>query len=147
MIVFFGAPRAHEDDPVRAVYTALEMQQAMTQHFSALQTSEGVFRFRQRIGINTGVLFAGNAGAPNLRQEYTLMGDDINMAARLMSKSDWQEIFVSDRTQERVAAYFETSDKGEIKVKGKSIPVHVYQVLRRRAEIGQTRGLPARAPP
>ena len=140
-IVFFGAPRAHEDDPVRAVYTALEMQQAMKQHFSALQTSEGIFRFRQRIGINTGVLFAGNAGAPNLRQEYTLMGDDINMAARLMSKSDWQEIFISDRTQERIAAYCETGDKGEMQVKGKSIPVHVYQLLRRRAEIGQARGI------
>ncbi len=140
-IVFFGAPRAHEDDPVRAVYTALEMQQAMKEHFAALQTSEGIFRFRQRIGINTGVLFAGNAGAPDLRQEYTLMGDDINMAARLMSKSNWQEIFISDRTQERIAAYCETADKGEMQVKGKSIPVHVYQVLRRRAEIGQARGI------
>lgn len=141
LIIFFGAPRAHEDDPVRAVYTALDMQAETRKHFAALQTPEGVYRFRQRIGINTGHLFAGNVGAANLRQEYTLMGDDINMAARLMSKAGWDEVFVSGNTRERVSAYIELEDQGEIKVKGKEIPVRTYKVKGRRQEVGHTRGL------
>lgn len=141
LVVFFGAPRAHEDDPVRAVYTALDMQEATRKHFSALQTAEGIYRFRQRVGINTGHLFAGNVGAANLRQEYTLMGDDINMAARLMSKAGWRQIFVSQKTQERVAPFFDLKDEGELKVKGKEILIRTYQVLGRRGEIGRTRGL------
>ncbi len=141
LVTFFGAPRAHEDDPVRAVYTALEMQQAVRQYFSALQTPSGIYRFRQRIGINTGHLFAGNAGAPDLRQEYTLMGDDINLAARLMSNASWQQILISKVTQEHIAAFFELKDLGELKVKGKEILIHAFEVLERREEIGRTRGL------
>ncbi len=141
LVTFFGAPRAHEDDPVRAVYTALEMQEAVRKNFSALQTPSGIYRFRQRIGINTGHLFAGNAGAPNLRQEYTLMGDDINMAARLMSNAGWQQILLSKKTQEHVTAFFELKDLGQMKVKGKEILIHAFEAISRREEIGRTRGL------
>lgn len=141
LVIFFGAPRAHEDDPVRAAYTALDMQKAVRDHFSALQTPTGIHRFRQRIGINTGHLFAGNVGAANLRQEYTLMGDDINMAARLMSKAGWQEVLVSLKTQEQIKAFFELEDRGEFKVKGKEILIRTFQVKGRREEIGRTRGL------
>ena len=141
LVIFFGAPRAHEDDPVRAVYTALDMQAATHQHFAALQLPEGIYRFRQRIGINTGHLFAGNVGAPDRRQEYTLMGDDINMAARLMSKAEWGDILISDKTLERVEAFFEVRDRGRLKVKGKEILVPTFQVVGPREKIGQTRGL------
>ncbi len=141
LVIFFGAPRAHEDDPVRAVYTALEMQQAVRRYFSALQTPAGIYRFRQRVGINTGHLFAGNVGAPALRQEYTLMGDDINMAARLMSNAGWRETLVSQATRERVAPFFELQDLGALKVKGKELLIHTFKVLERREEIGRTRGL------
>ncbi len=136
LVIFFGAPRAHEDDPMRAVYTALDMQAATREHFSALQTPEGIYRFRQRIGLNVGRLFAGNAGATNLRQEYTLMGDDINMAARLMSKAGWGEIFISKKTRDFVAPMFELEDKGELKVKGKEILIPTYTVLGRKEQVG-----------
>ncbi len=141
IVIFFGAPRAHEDDPVRAVYTALEMKESARKNFAALRTASGVFRFEQRIGINTGHLFAGNAGAPDLRQEYTLMGDDINMAARLMSNAPWDEIYVSRRVKEAVSAFVDFEDRGEIKVKGKEIRIPTFSVLGRRDEVGRTRGL------
>ncbi len=183
LVVFFGAPRAHEDDPVRAVYTALEMQEATRQHFAALQLPEGIYRFRQRVGLNTGTLFAGNVGvsdtedspdgdlrqvdrppdplapwpagagqdgqarAGDRRQEYTLMGDDINMAARLMSKAEWGEILISDKTQEQVQAFFDLRDRGQLKVKGKEITIPTFQVVGRRAKIGRTRGLGDRESP
>ncbi len=141
LVIFFGAPRVHEDDPLRAVYAALEMQRAVKEAFAALQTPEGIYRFQQRIGINTGVLFAGNVGAASLRQEYTLMGDDINMAARLMSKAGWQEVFISKRTQERVERFVELKDRGELKVKGKETLVRTYEVRGRLDEAGKTQML------
>jgi class 3 adenylate cyclase/tetratricopeptide (TPR) repeat protein len=155
LIVFFGAPRAHEDDPRRAVATALEMQEATHRHFSALQTPEAIYRFYQRIGINTGYLFAGNVGAPNLRQEYTLMGDDINTAARLMSTASWSsdaspgrgEILVSSKTEERVRPFVNLDDRGELQVKGKELYIRTYQVLGKREKIGRTRGLGDRESP
>jgi len=141
LVIFFGAPRAHEDDSVRAVYTALEMQEAAQKFFSALRTTSGVYRFEQRIGINTGHLFAGNVGAPDFRQEYTLMGDDINMAARLMSRAGWQDIFISKRTRDDVAPFFDLEDKGELQVKGKQIRIATFKVLKRKETVGPTRGL------
>lgn len=134
LIIFFGAPKAHEDDPVRAVYTALEIQRTTRDDFSALKSSKGIYRFQQRIGINTGYVFAGNIGAPDLRQEYTLMGDDINTAARLMAKAPWQSILISKKTHQRVANFFETKDWGELKVKGKTIAIPTYEVLDYRDE-------------
>lgn len=147
LVIFFGAPVAHDDDPVLAVYAALDMQQAVRKHFAALRTSAGVFRFEQRIGVNTGFLFSGNAGALNLRQEYTLMGDDINMAARLMSYAKWGSIYVSNKTEEQVRAYFTLSDRFDLRVKGKQIVIPTYEVLGKREEIGATRGLVGAAAP
>ncbi|MBN1179878.1 MAG: tetratricopeptide repeat protein, partial [Anaerolineae bacterium] len=147
LVIFFGAPIAHDDDPALAVYAALDMQQAVRKHFSALRTSAGVFRFEQRIGVNTGFLFSGNAGAPNLRQEYTLMGDDINMAARLMSYAKWGSVYVSNKTEEQVRAHFTLSDRFDLKVKGKQILIPTYEVMGKREEIGATRGLAGNVAP
>jgi class 3 adenylate cyclase/predicted ATPase len=143
LIIFFGAPRAHEDDPLRAALVALEMQNAMREGFSALRTGRGIYRFRQRIGINTGMLFAGNVGAADLRQEYTLMGDDINLAARLMAKGEWGKILISKRTHERVNARVETLSLGDLKMKGKAKPVATFEVLGLRAENAPTDALSA----
>lgn len=140
LVIFFGAPRAHEDDPSRAVSTALEMRQIVRQKFSALQTPEGIYRFRQRIGINTGHLFAGNMGAANLRQEYTLMGDDINMAARLMSKAGWGDIFITRKTHDRIHTLFDLKDRGELQVKGKQIRIPTFEVVGRRSQSDIPRG-------
>ncbi|MGC9393351.1 MAG: AAA family ATPase [Anaerolineae bacterium] len=71
MMVLFGAPKAHEDDPLRAVLAALELQE----RFSDVPL---------RIGVNTGFVFAGDVGTAE-RREYTVMGDAVNLAYRLMS--------------------------------------------------------------
>ncbi|MBN2003326.1 MAG: tetratricopeptide repeat protein [Anaerolineae bacterium] len=129
LVVFFGAPNAHEDDPIRAVYTAMEMQAAVHENFGALRTASGIFRFEQRIGINTGYLFAGNAGAPDLRQEYTLMGDDINMAARLMAHAPWGAIYIGSKTAEQTRSAFKLGERFDLKVKGKDLLIPTYEVL------------------
>jgi class 3 adenylate cyclase/predicted ATPase len=127
IMALFGAPRAHVDDPERAVRTAWEMQAAMSS-FSELETSAGVFALKQRIGINTGRVFAGNVGSEQ-RHEYSVMGDEVNLTARLMSAAQEGQVLISQSTAAQVGARFRLDAKAPVKVKGKSQPVPNYEVL------------------
>jgi class 3 adenylate cyclase/tetratricopeptide (TPR) repeat protein len=80
LMVLFGAPSIHEDDPLRAVLAALELQRdADLPLFS--------------VGINTGNVFAGDVGGAG-RREYTVMGDEVNFAYRLMSACPAGEVWL-----------------------------------------------------
>ncbi|NIV39596.1 MAG: adenylyl cyclase, partial [Anaerolineae bacterium] len=89
ILALFGALQAHEDDPERAVRAGIEMNRALESvnleiHsiLSAVDLEPG--KLTQRIGINTGFVFAGSVGSPR-RREYTVMGAQVNLTARLMS--------------------------------------------------------------
>ncbi len=136
LLALFGAPSMHEDDPERAVLAALEMQEAMTEicEYASDRLSAWAARqlgsckiLQQRIGINTGHVFAGNVGS-GTRKEYTVMGDAVNLAARLMSATDWGNMVISRFTRQRVAGAFEFTELPAIKVKGKTAPVARYRV-------------------
>lgn len=127
IMALFGAPRAHIDDPERAVRTAWDMQAAM-QAFTSLDTSAGNFALKQRIGINSGRVFAGNVGSEG-RHEYSVMGDEVNLTARLMSAAQENQILISQSTASQVGERFQLDAKTPVKVKGKSLPVANYQVL------------------
>jgi class 3 adenylate cyclase/tetratricopeptide (TPR) repeat protein len=126
IMALFGAPRAHIDDPERAVRAAWEMQAAMAA-FNELETSAGVFTLKQRIGINTGRVFAGNVGS-DTRHEYSVMGDEVNLTARLMSVAQESQILISQSTATQVGKRFRLREKAPVKVKGKSLPVPNYEV-------------------
>jgi class 3 adenylate cyclase/predicted ATPase len=132
IMALFGAPIAHEDDPARAVRAALEMQQAMGR-FVDLATSAGAFSLKQRIGVNTGYVFAGNFGS-DLRQEYSVMGDEVNLTSRLMGVATEGEVLVSHSTARHIEALFELHERAPVKVKGKSHPVRNYRVGQRFTE-------------
>ncbi|HET19244.1 MAG TPA: hypothetical protein ENO16_01360, partial [Chromatiales bacterium] len=83
LMVLFGAPQAHEDDPLRAVLAALELQERA--------------ELPLRIGINSGFVFAGNVGTVE-RREYTVMGDEVNLAYRLMAASEPGKIWLGPNT-------------------------------------------------
>jgi len=127
IMVLFGAPRAHVDDPERAVRAALEMQEAMSA-FAELDTSLGRFCLKQRIGISTGLVFAGNVGAL-ARQEYSVMGDEVNLTARLMAVATEGQVIISQSTARQCGEAFLLREQEPVRVKGKSLPVHNYQVL------------------
>ncbi|MBN1580858.1 MAG: tetratricopeptide repeat protein [Anaerolineae bacterium] len=127
IMALFGAPRAHVDDPERAVRAALEMQAAMST-FAALDTSAGTFALRQRIGINSGRVFAGNVGSET-RHEYSVMGDEVNLTARLMSAAQEDQILISQSTANQAGKGFRLGEKEPVQVKGKSQPVPNYEVL------------------
>jgi len=127
IMALFGAPRAHIDDPLRAVRAALEMQEAMAS-FAQLETSRGVLSLKQRIGINTGRVFAGNVG-PNFRREYSVMGDEVNLTARLMSVSKEGQVLISQSTARQIGDTFQIHELPAVRVKGKSRPVPNFEVL------------------
>jgi len=126
LLILFGAPQAHEDDPQRAVRAALEMQEAL-RPFTKLSTLQGTFSLRQRMGIHSGTVFAGNVGSP-ARKEYTVMGDAVNLAARLMAAAGAGQIILSRETQRRLNKAFDCRPLSALRVKGKAEPVPVYQV-------------------
>ncbi|HET90407.1 MAG TPA: tetratricopeptide repeat protein, partial [Chloroflexi bacterium] len=127
IMTLFGAPRAHIDDPERATRAALEMQEAMVA-FNELNTSCGQFCLKQRIGVNTGLVFAGNVGSLT-RQEYSVMGDGVNLAARLMAVATEGQVIISQSTARQSGGAFLLHEQEPVKVKGKSLPVHNYHVL------------------
>jgi len=141
LLALFGAPVAHENDAERAVRAALEMQ-AAAEKPDSFHKQSGKTRFlqNQRIGVSTGRVFAGHVGAAS-RREYTVMGDEVNLAARLMSAAaDWEILLASD-VRRKVAPFFEIADRGAVRLKGKSKPVPTYTIVGRRAQPEPVRGI------
>lgn len=81
VMAIFGAPLAHEDDPERALRAALDMRARIEQVNGELQ-AEGRKPLGLHIGVNSGMVVAGGVGS-DLRMEYTVMGDTVNLASRL----------------------------------------------------------------
>ena len=132
IMALFGAPIAHEDDAERAVRAALDMQ--------AAENGAGPMFVSQSIGVNTGVVFAGHVGSDD-RREYTVMGDVVNLAARLMSAAPQGELLLSEAIQRKASPFFELASRGTVKVKGKAHPVPIFSVVGRRAQPEPVRGI------
>ena len=126
IMVLFGAPIAHEDDAERAVRTALEMMEAV----SAFNADQGI-ELGLHCGINTGLVISGGLGT-STRQQYSVIGDAVNLAARLEDASGRGQIFVGQETYRLTPALFTFERLEPLQVKGKAQPVQVYRVLSER---------------
>ncbi len=138
LMALFGAPVAHEDDAERAVRAALEMQRALAPKDNKMPFYP--LSLSQRIGVSTGLVFAGHVGALN-RREYTVMGDEVNLAARLMSAADEGEILLSSYVRRKVHPFFNLAERGAVALKGKSKPVPTFNILGRRVQPEPVRGI------
>ncbi len=125
VLTLFGAPIAHEDDPGRGTRAALEMMAELAALNARWQTSDPIVQ--QRTGITHGLTFAGQAGAAT-RREYTVMGDDVNLAARLMSAGAPGQVLLAQSVHAKVAGRFAITALPAIRVKGKTDPIPIYQV-------------------
>ncbi len=137
IMAIFGAPVAHENDAERAVRTALAMMEAL-----AAFNSERNLNLGMHIGINTGTVIAGMLGTRRY-QQYGVMGDTVNVAARLEDASERGQIFVGPDTYRLTEPLFEFQMLDPIRVKGKSQPLQIYRVISARANPRQMRGLEA----
>src|SRR3569833_325562 len=113
-IVCFGAPLAHEDDEERALLCAVELKH--------LALSRGI---TTHTGISTGRVFCGLVGPVILRSEYSIIGDAVNLAARLMQNANSNQILVSETTRQGLENKFNWQELAPLQLKGKAQPVPV----------------------
>ena len=131
IFVVFGAPVAHEDDPQRALRTALAMQRVFADHAARVKKERGV-EFGLRIGIHTGMVVAG---AVRSVAEYGVMGDTVNIASRLQSAAGPGEIYVTQTTFRLTNREFSFREVGPIELKGKDKPVLAYALIGERTDV------------
>jgi len=127
ILVLFGAPHSHQDDVRRAVTCAVDMQIAMDEIIS-YHHSLGLPEFYMGIGINTGTVMAGYLGS-DLYNEYTVIGNEVNLASRIEAFSLRGQVLISKNTYELCRDFVETSEPINVFVKGISQPVQVYEVI------------------
>lgn len=146
MLALFGAPLAQEDDPRQAVLAAMELRGALreaNQEITRLLGADfaerrnvGTVRdlecqpeFQQRIGIATGTVFAGLVGGSQ-RREYTVIGQTVNLAARLMAAGAPGDIMLAPSTWSVVAPHIALKQTAPLTLKGIPAPVSAALALR-----------------
>ena len=122
VFAFFGAPIKHGDDAERAVRAALEMQSAVTR--IEIPSMPGV-RLQTGIGITSGEVIAGNIGSER-RMHYAVVGEPVNVAARLESAAGPGQILVDELTHQETQQLVLSQDLGSLRLAGKGdwIPTH-----------------------
>ncbi len=123
VMALFGAPQAHENDPERALRAALEMRDTLSDFNREHGVSLGV-----HFGVNTGLVYAGGVGGGS-RQDYSVMGDAVNVAARLKGAAKAGEILVGADTYRQTAHAFEFQLADTLSLKGRADPVAVRRLL------------------
>src|ERR1041385_2844393 len=118
VLVFFGAPVAHEDDPERAVRCGLDMVREIGGLGGPGQTAQSV-PLQVRVGINTGPVVVGMVGS-DVAREYPAMGDAVNVAARMQASAPPGGVMITAATYKFIAPLVDAIDAGALELKGKS---------------------------
>ncbi len=132
VLVYFGYPQAHEDDPIRAVHAALGIVSELPALNATVRERVGAMRDRAvevRIGVHTGLAVVGEMGAGEDR-ELQALGDTLNQAARLQGIAKPDTVVISEATRRLSSGVFMLEDLGRTSLKGIARPVPVYRALR-----------------
>jgi class 3 adenylate cyclase/tetratricopeptide (TPR) repeat protein len=132
LMVLFGAPTAHEDDPRRATFCALDLKKALDEANAEISAyvrehvpialDPPLHPLVQKIGINAGTVFAGRVGGLT-RYEYTVMGSAVNLAARLMAAAPAGTIYLAPTLQASVSSQVNLRNGPPLQLKGIAEPV------------------------
>ena len=130
IMLFFGDPetRGPKEDALACVKMAIAMQQRMRDLQAEWRERGQEHVFQLRIGINTGFCTVGNFGSDD-RVDYTIIGNEVNLAARLESHADLGGILLAHETYALVKDEVLTEETGTITVKGFSRPVRTHRVV------------------
>ena len=126
LMALFGAPIAMEDHASRALYASLELRDVFAT-FSESQRSLRVHSLSLHMGINSGLVVAGAIGTETKR-EYTVMGDPVNIAARLVARAGPGDILVGENTRRLAGDEFDYEDLGSLRLEGRAAEQRVYRV-------------------
>ena len=128
VMAFWGAPLDIEDPIEKAVRSSLILQEKLLVFNDELFKKVGV-RFNTRIGVHYGKTLVGNIGS-NDRMNYTIIGDNVNIAARLenINKVYKTKIIISNEVYEKISSKFDIVYLDELALKGKSISTKIYEV-------------------
>lgn len=121
----FGVPVARENDPEQAVRAGLGVLAVAKEISQELEEQWGVFDFNVRIGINTGMIASGG----KTEAHDTIMGEAVNLAARLEKAAPANGILISHNTYRHVRGVFRVNPLSRIEVKGFPEPIMIYQVV------------------
>ena len=127
ILAVFGAPLAHENDPERAIRSALEMMPYIDQ-FNKVSPHKLPAPLGMHIGIHSGLVVVGNVGN-DLRMRYSAVGDTVNLCSRIADHATRGEIYLSENTYKLLPSQLDTESAESIRVKGKDHPVTVYKTL------------------
>ncbi len=130
IMALWGAPVGQPDHPERAIKCALAMIERLKK-LQAKWTAEGKYVIDIGIGINTGDMVVGNMGAEGKKMDYTVIGDNVNLGARLegLTRQYNSHIIISEFTYEKVKEIAQVNELGSVTVKGKQKPVRVYDLV------------------
>ena len=126
IMAVFGAPVAFEDAPLRACRAALNILQQLNVAGPEFEAKHGL-RPQLRIGLNTGAAVVGQV-QEGVDAQVTVLGDTVNLAARLQALADPDSVFISETTHRLVQGMVNANFAGEQTIKGKSEPQNVYRL-------------------
>lgn len=126
ILALFGAPVAHEDDADRAVHAAIEMHRRLASYVSEQQDLEQEIQLR--IGVNTGEVVVGTVSGSD---DYTAMGDVVNVASRLQSMAPPGGIFVGSHTANLLSPSIERVRVAEADLRGREQSEEIWQITGR----------------
>jgi adenylate cyclase len=129
-MAFWGAPLDQADHAERACRCALGMIGKL-QELQKKWESEGKYVIDIGIGINTGDMIVGNMGAEGKKMDFTVIGDNVNLGARLesLTRKYNNHIIISEYTYARVKDIVKVNELGSVTVKGKEQPVVIYDLV------------------
>jgi adenylate cyclase len=137
IMAFWGAPLPQEDHAIRACLAALDNQTRLAElRHEFIQ--KGLPPVHARIGINTGEMIIGNMGSSQ-RFDFTVIGDSVNLASRLegVGKEYGTRIIISEDTYRQAADGLEVRELDLIRVKGKEMPVRIYELLAKKGALDE----------
>jgi class 3 adenylate cyclase/tetratricopeptide (TPR) repeat protein len=132
MMVLFGAPHGHEDDPERAVRAAIAMQDVLTHFSERLQRRSGI-ALQMRVGVNTGEVLAGRVGSGEF-SAFTVMGDVVNVAQRFEVAARVGHILVGESAYHLTRRVVSYTALPPMQVRGKTELTNTYEVVGLRAD-------------